>query len=279
MRRFRFPELVEERRLELTPGENTIQLCGEGILVSNTKTRELWLVHPDTFELRRRLPRLGNTGTFTAPALSTALIAGNLLRPDGTVVPGMGRHDLTKSQVTYMADLPKGTIFQAITPDEKYLLTRNQDNKMMRIRLDGKKAFLEEISVSNARSWFGGNHPYLVSPDGRLVLHPVNTKSIPKDDVQPAPASGYGIGYRVADLRAPCSCSTPASRRMPSLDPKSGYVIAESSRGIMVIDQQGRLVRSFNVDFGEGRPVEHGRPSDGGKILGFAGRRRIRKCS
>lgn len=276
LRRFRFPELIEDRRLELSPGENTIHLCGEGILVSNTKTRELWIVHPDTLELRRRLPRLGNVGTFTAPALSMALISGNLLRQsDGAIVPGMGRHDLTKSVVTYMSDLPKGTIFQAITPDEKYLLTRNQDNKMMRIRLDQKKAFLEEISTANARSWFGANHPYLVSPDGRLVLHPVNTKTIPKDDVQPAPASGYGIAaYRVTDLRRPVFVfDTGVSTNAVAFDPKSGYLIAQNrSKGLMVIDPQGRLVRSFDVDFGAGADlwnmVAH---PNGGKILGFTG--------
>jgi hypothetical protein len=189
----------------------------------------------------------------------------------------MARNDLKTANNILFGNLPKGSLFHAVTPDGRFVLGRDLDNKLVRWRVQDRTFTREETSVSIARPWLASNHPFLVSPDGKLVVHPINTKLVPKDDVQPLPASGFGLAaYKVADLSKPVFVfDTGAITTAVAFDKKTGLLCAHNkTKGLMLIDADGKLVREIKIDLPDANAaglwnmVAH---PDGGALLGFSG--------
>jgi hypothetical protein len=270
IRRYRYPDMIEDRKIEVGKGTSHLQLCSEGLLLSRLTPAELWIVDPQSLDLKRRLPRIGAGIVFTAPGVDVAYTFITAVRPNGDKSPGAARHRLDMPSISVIGSLSQ---FQAMTPDGRYFLARDTDGKISRWRV-------EKQIVREESSRYTGPISFLqlrISPDSKQFAYPITAKGIPAADQSPRTPSGHGIAvYRLDDLNQPLyvfDAGAPSSAF--AFDKKTGYLcVYNSKNGLMLVDQQGKLVRSLKLDLPPGpgpgfwNVVPH---PDGGTLLGFTG--------
>jgi hypothetical protein len=277
LRRIRYPEFVEDRRVSMKEPAQT-HLTAEGLLVSTLASRELWLFDPQTLQLKRRLPRVGGFNILAAPSLAHIYVTANFNKAEGGQVPGLMRHELSRSQTVSFpfAKLPITTQFLALTPDGRHLVGR-KDNQMMRWRVQDNKIFAEEAGTRYFRNWTDQNPPLVISADGKLLLHPINNRAGPMDGIQPGPPSDHGVaGYRVNDFKNPAFVlDTGYSYAPAAIDPKSGLICVHTKiKGFVLADPQGKIIRelAINTRVPSNLPVVRmAFHPDGGRLLAFYG--------
>jgi predicted Zn finger-like uncharacterized protein len=271
LRRIRYPEFVEDQHIAVGPAH--IFQTGAGLLVSTLGSRELWVFDPVTMQLKRRLPRQGSASVLASPLLSYIYVSATFNKPEGGHAPGLMRHDLTRPQTLsfpFMKLLPS-THFLAITPDGRYLLGSNEDYHMARWRVQDRKIGHEEYGSRIFHPWKAPNPPLVISADGKLLLHPINHRVLPQDEIKPAPASEFGVAaYRVNDFKEPVLVlDTGIPYSAAAIDPKSGLICMHTkTKGFVLANSQGKIVRELAID--TIRPIERlAFHPEGGKLLAF----------
>jgi hypothetical protein len=277
LRRYRYPELVEERRVDLGVGMFSVHASAEGILVSRGVPAEMWVFDPQTLDLKRRIVRVGSGIVHTRPALDLAFTATDVIKADGSRTPGLARFDLKRPSLHLIGNLTKGSLFHTLTPDGRFIFSREPDGKMARWRIDEKTVANEEISRFAAVLWTGTFNPIVISADSKLLAHPVQTRGVPAENQPPRTPSGSGIAvYEVSNLQKPLYVfDTGFYTSAVAFDKTTGLLCAfNKNRGLMVVNQEGKLVREMRIDLAD--PVAptlwHMVPHpDGGALLGFCG--------
>ena len=281
LRRIRYPEFIEDQRMPFPQEQAQIHLTAEGLLVSTTNARELLILDPQNLQLKRRLPRLGSA-VLASPTLSHVFVEARFTKVAGAGRPGLLRHDLTKPGMVPFPflNLPLTTQFLALSPDGKHLFGRKED-RLMRWRVAEKTIVSEEAGTRYFRSWTDLNPPLILSKDGKLLLHPINNRQLPKDDIKPGPASDYGIaGYRSGDFKEPAFVlDTGFASSAAAIDPKTGLVCTFSkTKGFVLADAQGKIVRELPIKTRAGKinqaVTAHGIPSARRQSAGVRGQRR-----
>jgi predicted Zn finger-like uncharacterized protein len=353
--RYRYPELVEDRQLTTLGSPTELYASGQGLVAALAASKQLWIIDPQTLDLKRRLPQVGGVELLTGPESNFAFSKTNAITAKKVSTPGLVRHDLQDAKIFVHGNLPARNEFHTMTPDGRFLLSRDENSKLVRWRIDDRIVKAEETSVQRVIPWLATGHPFIVSPDSRYVAHPVqaktppenndpqpsaditikagaththtskapirliqnpnraivNLRSDPKDlkrvfldgvsagrtqivffDIDggkeafeilvvdpgaPSTPSGQGLaGYRIADLAKPLFVAdTGAFPSTVAFDKKTGLLCAwAKSKGLMLFDMDGKLVRTLSLDFGnqQGSDLWNLLPRpDGAALLGFTG--------
>ncbi len=249
LRRFRYPDMTEEQRLVTAPAH--VHLTAEGLLASVQGSAEMWLVDPQNLRLKRRLPRVG-ANVLASPSLSHIYVTATFNKAGGGQAPGLIRHDLTNAETQSFPFLKSAlnTQFLAITADGRHLLGSDDNNFMVRWRVQDQKIIKEETGTRIFRGWPPTNPGLVISADGKLLLHPINNRFLPQDEIKPAPASDYGVAaYRVNDFKEPVFVlDTGIPFSAAAIDPKSGLICMHTkTRGLVLADAQGKIVRELAI--------------------------------
>jgi hypothetical protein len=137
---------VEQRRLNLGRKGGAMALAGQGLVVTLPSSQEVWLIDPDTLQVKQRFPAFmpsnaSASRVAAAPLSRFAIVASTGQRPAGAKAPpggGMGRQpntyppergvvvlDLMGQQPARFYDLPNASL--AMSPDGKYLFVVKGD--------------------------------------------------------------------------------------------------------------------------------------------------------
>lgn len=279
LHRIRYPDFVEDRRVQFAAEQVQIHATAAGLLVAPFASRELLLFDPDDLQLKRRLPRMGGTGILAAPELSYVFVSATFSKKEGGQAPGLVRHELlAPNMISFPFNkLPTTTQFLALSADGKTMVGRKDDH-LMTWQVEDKRLVGTQAGTRYFRTWTNQNPPLIISKDGKLVLHPINNKLAPPDDIKPGPDSGYGIAaYRPGDFKEPAFVlDTGYVGSAAAIDPKTGLVCAfTKGKGFVLVDETGKTVRALQIST-RGTKINQAvtrmefHPHDG-KLLAFFG--------
>ena len=224
--RISFPEFKVTQKIELGKTCSWLAPSAEGLVVSVSEVKEIWVLDPATFAVKKaiKVPNLERAASGTS--LSTAF-AG-----------------ITGFEQIYQVDLKSGTVaklangwWPVVTPDSKYLLFGDFNN-MLRYGFRDGKAVLEQtgprvagngprggiqVSVDSqfaAITCYGGNEP-----THAINIYPVENIERPELMLQPGRAGVYKVAF----------------------DPAVGKFYME---GLLAFTKEGKLEKEYKLEAG-----------------------------
>jgi hypothetical protein len=239
--RFGLPGLAEEKRVEIGNRCSWLSVSREGLCVAVAEQQEVWLVDPDTLQVKTKIAAPGVERAVSAPGLSIAFGVGG----QGPISQVVSVLDLQKLAITkqyerkdFSAPLV-GFAHATVTPDGKYLFTQGGMEQLQRFRIDANGIELEESSPRIAQN----GQTIVVSPDSKYVALP----------------SGGGNGpnytthiYVVTDLRSPAFLvNSGAYPRAMGFDPQREWVYAQNAhKQLILFSNSGIKLKEYQLPGG-----------------------------
>jgi hypothetical protein len=218
LRRIAWPALKEERRLETGHSCSWLSLSAEGLLLTVADLQQVWLLDPNTLQLKKRFRVASVRRTVSAPPLSVglAISADNNTLTVLDLKAGTSR-EIDRSSLGRDA----GFTHAVVTPDGRYLFTQGGIEQLQRYRLDGKTVRFEESSPRIAQN----GQRIDVSPDGALVCLPSGGGNYAEREIGPYATFIYAVGH----LKRPALIlRLGAYPRAVGFDPRGGYIYAQN---------------------------------------------------
>jgi S1-C subfamily serine protease len=225
VRRVSFPDLREERVLEVGRRCSWLSVSARGLLVTVAEGEEVWQVDPETLKVQAayHVPGLGRV--VSSPALSVAIAVS--ARDDE-----LSTFDLTRGTPGRMYR-GLGYALAAVTPDGKYLFTVGGPS-LNRFKINGTELAYEQSSLGIAAP---GNAVGIdISPDSRYVCLPAGGGNIRNLPEHPKVGAYTTYVYAVADQRKPALVVEhgpyPAA---VGFDPKAKRIYAQNAEKQLIV--------------------------------------------
>lgn len=232
LRRVATEGLVEERRWEVGRPCTWISPSAEGLLLA-VGEREVWVLDPATFAVRKQIAAPTARVVASAPSLSVAFVTGK--RPDA-----LGVIDLKAGKVVREYDprsFPEqpnvGYNHLVVTPDGKFVFSEGME-RLLRFAVKGDELEFGEASPRIAQN----GRRIDVSPDSSLVA-------------LPSGGGNYEAGpyttnvYKVADLATPeVKIASGAYPQALGFDPKAGKIYAQNNADPLIVFGMGGVKES-----------------------------------
>lgn len=199
---------AEERRLEIGRTPGSMAMSGQGLLVTLPENKEVWLIDPNTLQVRQRFgvplrPAPAPATIATSPGLNFAYVAATVANsPNYPQTHGVAVLSLAAKGPTRFYDLPNTAL--AVSPDGSSLfavsMAKNHDN-LLRYELDRDTGDLELKETSLPYQHSAAQHRRIdISPDGKYVC--VSGGVGAPASLKRAHAANIVV-YPTADLRKP----------------------------------------------------------------------------
>ena len=253
LRRIRVPEFVEESRLTLGAEAHQVRLCALGLLVTQPKLREMWLIDPEQLKVRQRLMFFEGTGdVITGPNLKFAhahrevTLTGKELKLPGVdkmTVMRIRSYDLTKQALFGDTLINIGCRLLAMAPDGSFAVGRNE-TAAFRVNING----LEIADPKYAEQFLDESNRSFVSEDGQLLLRAINKDNKASAKLFTA-INGFAV-YRVPNLdKAAFTIDSGSRTVVAGFDSKSGSIYTHSAaKGLIVVDANGNRLRELPIE-------------------------------
>jgi hypothetical protein len=231
LRRIALKGFQEQARLEVKAPCRWLSRSGQGLLVTLAAKPQVWVVDPETLQLRDQIESGFAARVVSAPALNVAFA--------GIKAPGWGDScsvlDLKARTVVRQysrRDVPRsaGLVCPVITPDGKYLFAQG-DNAMHRYRIDGAALVFEESSQRLCQ----GGESICISPDSQFVCLPTGggQRGL-KGHPEVKPYSTFV--YPVTSINKPAYfLESGAYPRAVGFDTKAGLVYGQNHRYQLIL--------------------------------------------
>jgi hypothetical protein len=257
LRRVALDGFVEEKRLDLRQRCSWLSPSAEGLLVTLPDLQEVWLVDPERFVVKRRVPVPAVTRAISAPVLSVAFAGGN--------GGGVSVLDLKKGEVVRQY-APMGFEHAALTADGRQLFVQAGIEQLVRYVVRGTRL---EPGGSSPRIAQNGQ-AIEVSPDGRFVCLPSGGGNYADLPNHPAIGTSYSTYvYPASDVTRPAFLlASGAYPRAVGFDPRLGLVYAQNcDKQLIVFTDRGVKQREYQLAVGRGPEVSQFVPHPGGGRL------------
>lgn len=236
------------RQAKLNEEAQWLSRSALGLLVTLPAREQVWLLDPDSLEVKKRYSVLAVKRALSSPGLSLAIAAGGPENETGSVL------DLKSGQVVrqyHGQDLKPPTDFGTgvVTPDGKYLFTQSQ-GQLGRFRIQGTSLTYEDTSAkSNAAGQVA------VSADSRHVAL-LSAGGAAGGEELPSGSSATPV-YTVTDLHKPAmTLQQTAAPVTMAWDPKGGVFYTQSADNVVrVYRSNGAQVKEYRIGSGEPRQL------------------------
>ncbi len=243
-------------------------LSSEGLLVALEDDQEIWILGPESLDVKGTISTPGPRVIASCPKLSIAYSTDG----QGLMsILDLKEKQLVKQLAPTAFGREGGFKYPAVSSDGKYLFTTGRDEQLIRYRIKGSLLRFEEqgprlgilpqkIELSPDDAFIclpsvGGNHPWaLEGPPGSshaAGLAPPNPMFI----------------YKTTHLSTPVmTISAGSFPKALAVDAKGGWVYAHGGgKQLVVFDSQGIKLKEFNFGMGETKQfLVH---PDGGKFV------------
>jgi hypothetical protein len=244
-------DFVVEKQVTLAPGCSFLAFSGEWLLVANKDAREVWLVDPATFELKKKIPTPRIQRVLSAPRLPFALVT--CADPNGWNGE-VGFLDLVQGKI--ISQTQKPVWHGRISPDGRNYFAQSGVEELHRFRIDGAK--LTEDGTSERIAANGQN--ICVSSDSKLVCLPSGGGN----------AKGYSTFiFGVDDVRDPLlDLKSGAYPHVVGFDPAAKLIYAQNHRfGLLVFNMNGVKIKEYLPTAKTGDTRQLVAHPQGGKLL------------
>ena len=260
LRRVALDGFHEELRWEVGRPCSWISMSAEGLLLT-VGEREVWVLDPKTFAVRKQIATPSAKRAESSPALSFAYVIDR-----GDTV---GVVDLKAGKVVREYDSRSfpgehvGFEKVAASPDGKYLFGEGAE-QLMRYAIDGDTLTFEEKSARIAQN----GRAIDVSPDGSLVALPSGGGNYE--------AGAYTTNvYKTADLSAPeVKIAAGAYPQALGFDLKAGSIYAQNHEASLIVfglgGVKGKSYKLGGPRGGDSTGYFAVPPEDGGKLLALS---------
>ncbi len=237
LRQISFPELREERQLDLGRRCTWLSVSAAGLLVTVPDLQEVWLLDPATLKVKGTFEAAGVKQAVSSPALSVAFAVsadrGRLLAFELKAGGAARAYDSRAFGRHLDFSLP------AVSPDGKYLFVMGGIEELHRLKIDGTTLTWEQSSPRISSN----GQQIAVSPDSKYVCLAAgggNGKHPDHPDLGP-----YGTFiYPVTDLRRPAfAIRQGAYPRAVGFDPKAQVVYSQNHHKQLLIFSYTGLLR------------------------------------
>lgn len=207
------------------------------LLVTLHRLQQVWVIDPESLQVKRRIAVPAVFRAVSTPALSVAFAGGPNIQGRKGVLLVL---DLKKGEVVRSySDGWEGELYNPVmAPDSRYLFAESSWDRMSRFKVNGAELVCEQSSPR-----IGDNPRGIdVSPDSRHVCLPSgggNFKNVPNHP-DPGP---YGLYvYDVGELMRPAFVLRDgAFRTTIGFDPRGGHIYGcdGASHQLIVFDPNG----------------------------------------
>jgi WD40 repeat protein len=262
LRRVRWDGLMEERRLNLKRAPTSLSLSAEGLLLPMSDLDELWIVDPDSLQVRRRLPLPEHViDVVSSPKLSHAFVQRQRKGEVGRII------SLDLKAGKWLPPFQNGFDNTAVSPDGRFLLGYGSNGAvgLNRFKIDNGRLVPDQKSPS-----FAINHKSdfrtIVSPNGRYVCLPSEAGN--GINALKAPERDSAFIFQLADLSKPIGAVPYGSAfRVMGLNDKSDLAYNVKEPDILrVFDFQGNNVTGYQLGT-QAAALEMAVHSEGNKLL------------
>jgi hypothetical protein len=171
LRRVAVDGLKETLQAQLGIPANWLTLSHEGLLVASAAVQQVWVLDPQTLQVKRKISVPRVQVVASAPSLSVAFATSKEDFADEL----LSVLDLRSGRIVqqYRSRLPNNRVllgykFPTVTPDGKYLFTLGGLEALHRFRIKGQLLIYEQSSPRIAQN----GQAIEVSPDSKLVCLP-----------------------------------------------------------------------------------------------------------
>jgi hypothetical protein len=225
LRRVAFPDLREERRIDLGQKCSGMARSAEGLLVAAYGIGEVWVLDPEQLNVKKRISVPSLARVASAPSLSVAFTSDDKAGFEGGTLYAL---DLKKGEVVREYKSPQfgnTTTGATATADGKYLITKG-GGRLNRLRIQGAEL---EFEQSGPGLETGAQRDLQLSGDGKYVCMPTgggNPQNLPNHP----PAKSYSTYvYAVTELSRPvCVLEQGAYPEAAGFDAKGGYIYTQN---------------------------------------------------
>ena len=189
LRRIAVPELSETHQLDLGRQCDWLSVSGQGLIVTVAGVQQVWLVDPETLQVKKKHPAPTVQQAVSGSKLSVAYIRND---------KQLATLDLVKGK---LSGAVKGEFESlAVTADGNYLLTASDKITRSKIQKGGALKFEEAGPViASGRRGSG----LMVSPDSQWVCLPTGGGNITGLPMHPAVKNYPTFIYPVKNLKKP----------------------------------------------------------------------------
>lgn len=266
LRKISFPDLVEEAVLYTRQIGHEVQWCESGLLIALEKRGQIWLIDPETLEVKSRFhvgDRFRDFSFCSSRQVPYVYVANDSEDKFTVIDPKNGKFvSFISSTIlrTRYGDLRTdwnerairgGFVTPEMSPDGKYLFC-NGDGCMNRYRVAGDDLVFEESSprialLSDARFSFSDDSKFVVltTQDGN--------KRPQKPDDYPQEIEDHIYLYRTTDLKYPALVldvgRAPSDPPVMTVDPSSGEIYSNCyGKQLVVFDAKGGRKNDYQLN-------------------------------
>ncbi len=262
LRRVALDGFREELRWEIGRPCSWLSTSAEGLLLT-VGEREIWVLDPKTFAVRRQIATPTAQHAASSPALSVAFVTARSGDAVGVV-------DLKTGKVVHEYDSRSfpgknaGYDKLVVSPDGKFIFSQGME-ELMRFAVNGDALEFEEASARIAQN----GQAIEISSDGSLVALPSGGGNYE--------AGAYTTNvYKATDLSAPeVKIESGAYPQALGLDTKAGLIYAQNAESSLIVFGMGGVKgKSYKLAGPRGRddsPRQFAVHPDGGKLLALSG--------
>ena len=232
LRRISFPNLVEDKRLELTHTPTGLAVSNAGVLVAVSEPAEVWVIDPKTLRVKARIPAPGVTRVLSGPDLGFAFAvkAGDRFGDGGCVT----YLDLNGGKPVHMIHV--STRHARLTSDGKHYLAQAESESLVGYRVVGGRLAGPPRSTGPIAQ---DAMRICVSPDGRHAC-------------LPSGGGNYGSGgystfiYSCENLEKVTTIASGHYPQAVGFDPVARKIYAQNyDNALIAFDMAGRKLATY----------------------------------
>jgi hypothetical protein len=234
-----FPDLTITQKIDLGATCSWLAPSAQGFVASMPETKEIWLLNPRTFAVKKKIGLPFNERTklgraVSAASLSTAFASGNEFGDQSR--GGIVQVDLSKGT---SANLAPGCL-PVVTADGKYLFFR-RDKTLFRYHIRGAKAVLEQTAGIPGE---GDPANIQTTVDSKFVALPIALGNGPNNAV-----NVYAV--QNTERAAVILKSGGLDIKTIASDPVSGKFYAFRQANMLAFNKEGEFQKQYKLEPGD----------------------------
>jgi S1-C subfamily serine protease len=242
VRRFSYPELVEEASNDIDRGCGWISVSSEGLIATVCDTQEAWVLDPKTLKASKKIPIGRAQYVVTSPKIAFAYAVEIFFGDQNLTVldlkAGKQVKQYTARDLAVKDDT--GLNFPVVSGDGKYLFGTGETDIIFAYKLNG-----ENVTYADSTSpIIGGEFDRLsVSNDGDYLCAPSVGGNAPKDAIPV---------FSISSLKKPVlTIPAGAHPKAVGFDFKSGLIYAQNNESpFIVYDTKGNKLKEASLEKG-----------------------------
>ncbi len=247
VRRYSFPALKEEAKLEVGKECSWLGLSKEGVVLTVAGMQEGWVLDPDTLKKGTTFAVNKAERVLTAPGLSVGYVIDRGTPGTTDTLRVVDLKTGKKLKEYEATDFDKGCEFgmPVLSADGKHLFAHTKFGRLYQLSADGEKVALAVASENFIQNVF--MQP-VVSADGKLVCNPCGGGNMAIKAWKER-TSYSTLVFAVGNLAEPVVVlKTGAYPRAVGFDTAAGLIYAQNfEHQLIVMDRDGSKLKSYKV--------------------------------